>query len=292
MFNPHLAVGQILTEKEVNNIFKCQINKGIRMNTSDNLIVLMSGSAKKKSYDDEWKGDILYYIGTDANHDSQGNQTLNPANGNNNKQLRDVWFENPFSQKALYLFVKKETNKCIYKGRVELIMKPYQKWRDDSMTSKVWVFPVKLMKIDEAENTDSFEAAEANALKNDLKNLYDSAKGKEDRRLPGGTAKYHSSNSIIFDRNPVVSAYAKKRAAGKCDLCACPAPFITILSDPYLEAHHLVWLSKGGADEIDNVVALCPNCHRKMHNLDSSDDIESLRKKVDSYKEFEKNLGQ
>ena len=43
------------------------------------------------------------------------------------------------------------------------------------------------------------------------------------------------------------------------------APFYTKNNKPYLEAHHLKWLSKGGTDTIDNVVALCPNCHRKMH---------------------------
>ncbi|WP_296863638.1 HNH endonuclease [Thermosyntropha sp.] len=28
---------------------------------------------------------------------------------------------------------------------------------------------------------------------------------------------------------------------------------------------HIEWLSRGGTDTIDNTVALCPNCHRKMH---------------------------
>lgn len=31
-----------------------------------------------------------------------------------------------------------------------------------------------------------------------------------------------------------------------------------------METHHVVWLSQG-ADSVDNTVALCPNCHRKMH---------------------------
>ena len=34
---------------------------------------------------------------------------------------------------------------------------------------------------------------------------------------------------------------------------------------PYLEVHHKIRLSDGGEDTIDNVVALCPNCHRKAH---------------------------
>ena len=47
--------------------------------------------------------------------------------------------------------------------------------------------------------------------------------------------------------------------------------------DPYLETHHIEWLSKGGEDTIDNTVALCPNCHRRMHSLNSKKDVEKLK---------------
>ncbi|ESP88045.1 HNH endonuclease [Candidatus Halobonum tyrrellensis] len=30
--------------------------------------------------------------------------------------------------------------------------------------------------------------------------------------------------------------------------------------------HHLHRRSDGGADDPDNVVALCPNCHRRVHH--------------------------
>lgn len=33
----------------------------------------------------------------------------------------------------------------------------------------------------------------------------------------------------------------------------------------YLETHHIVPLSEGGADSLMNVVALCPNDHRRAH---------------------------
>jgi 5-methylcytosine-specific restriction enzyme A len=47
--------------------------------------------------------------------------------------------------------------------------------------------------------------------------------------------------------------------------------------EPFLEIHHIKWLSNGGDDSIDNTVALCPNCHRKMHALNLQKDIISLR---------------
>jgi 5-methylcytosine-specific restriction protein A len=43
-----------------------------------------------------------------------------------------------------------------------------------------------------------------------------------------------------------------------------------------LETHHIKWLSKDGEDCIENTVALCPNCHRKMHILDLGDDRKQL----------------
>ena len=41
----------------------------------------------------------------------------------------------------------------------------------------------------------------------------------------------------------------------------------------------IVELSKGGEDTVENAVALCPNCHRKMHSLCLEEDILTLQKK-------------
>ena len=35
------------------------------------------------------------------------------------------------------------------------------------------------------------------------------------------------------------------------------------------EAHHIVWLSRGGEDALTNLVLLCPNHHRAVHRTDS-----------------------
>ncbi len=71
---------------------------------------------------------------------------------------------------------------------------------------------------------------------------------------------------IVFNRNPDVVAETLVRANGKCELCHKDAPFIrTSDGTPYLEVHHKTELSKGGEDTIDNTLALCPNCHRKVH---------------------------
>jgi 5-methylcytosine-specific restriction protein A len=75
-----------------------------------------------------------------------------------------------------------------------------------------------------------------------------------------------------YERNPAVSELAKRRAGGKCQLCGGDAPFRYINGEPYLETHHIIPLSEGGEDTVANTVALCPNCHRKMHVLGKEDD--------------------
>ncbi|WP_370587835.1 HNH endonuclease [Psychrobacter sp. JCM 18901] len=56
----------------------------------------------------------------------------------------------------------------------------------------------------------------------------------------------------------------KRRANGICEGCNEIAPFKT-KSGPYLEVHHLTRLADGGADLPQNVIALCPTCHRRAH---------------------------
>lgn len=91
-------------------------------------------------------------------------------------------------------------------------------------------------------------------------------------------AKY--VEALRIERSALVSAYVKERANGLCQLCGKPAPFYSKNGSPYLECHHIVWMSRNGADEPSNAVALCPNCHRKMHILDDLNDVEHLKKIV------------
>jgi 5-methylcytosine-specific restriction protein A len=79
-----------------------------------------------------------------------------------------------------------------------------------------------------------------------------------------------------YERNANVAEYALRRANGLCQLCGNSAPFMKKDGSPFLEVHHILWLSKGGSDTIDNTVALCPNCHRKMHILDLENDKSHL----------------
>jgi len=66
-----------------------------------------------------------------------------------------------------------------------------------------------------------------------------------------------------YRRNPDIIAEALLNADGVCEMCGEPAPFHRATDGtPFLEVHHKISLKDGGIDTLDNVVAVCPNCHR------------------------------
>lgn len=79
-----------------------------------------------------------------------------------------------------------------------------------------------------------------------------------------------------YKRDNFIAELSKRQAKGICQLCGNPAPFITSEGKPYLESHHIVWLSEGGADTIENTAAVCPNCHRRLHYLNDENDVKKL----------------
>ena len=95
--------------------------------------------------------------------------------------------------------------------------------------------------------------------------------------IVSGIGGRRSVTSSAFIRSAEVVKETKKRANGICQLCNQPAPFIDKKGNPYLETHHVIWLSRGGEDSTNNTVALCPNCHTQMHVLDRPEDIEKLK---------------
>lgn len=90
-----------------------------------------------------------------------------------------------------------------------------------------------------------------------IRSLYSSAKKQ---------TKYINYKGKRYSRNSAIRKLALLRADdGKCEACRDYAPFIDKNGEWFLEVHHIEPLSHGGKDELDNVAALCPNCHRKMH---------------------------
>ncbi|SFO95676.1 HNH endonuclease [Qipengyuania nanhaisediminis] len=76
--------------------------------------------------------------------------------------------------------------------------------------------------------------------------------------------KKRDQRGSVFVRDPRVRSIVKERSQGRCEYCG-ELGFKMVSGATYLETHHVVPLSEGGADTVFNVVALCPVDHRKAH---------------------------
>ena len=270
MFNPNLKLGQVITNEELRTTFICGNMGGMRRSKTTNTLVIISDHTKGL-YEDKWIGDILHYTGMGKNGDqginASQNKTLNESN------INGVY---------VYLFEVFEVNNYIYRGQVKLSEDPYQEKQkdEDGILRNVWVFPLK--SVDNHEVIIDKEIIDSNFDKKEKK-----ARRLSDGELEGKAKESQSKKTSVrtttsktYERNPYVTEFAKRRANGICQLCGEPAPFKNKLGEPYLETHHIVWLSNGGSDTIENTVALCPNCHRKMHVVNDENDKQILIRKT------------
>ncbi|MET3678672.1 MULTISPECIES: HNH endonuclease signature motif containing protein [unclassified Pseudomonas] len=74
----------------------------------------------------------------------------------------------------------------------------------------------------------------------------------------------YSHNGIQRYRDPSVRRRVLERSGGVCELTGVPG-FPVVSGGVYLETHHIVPLSEGGSDTVDNVIALSANAHRQAH---------------------------
>lgn len=63
--------------------------------------------------------------------------------------------------------------------------------------------------------------------------------------------------------------------AGRCQLCGWDP--VDEYGRHLAEAHHIHWLSRGGADDLSNMLLVCPNHHRAIHACDAVLDWASMR---------------
>jgi hypothetical protein len=89
----------------------------------------------------------------------------------------------------------------------------------------------------------------------------------------------------VHERDPKVKAWIIKNANGKCECCGVDG-FIKEDGNIFLEVHHLRLLAENGSDTLQNAVALCANCHRKLHYAKNKEEMrKGLIKKIDRLQE-------
>jgi 5-methylcytosine-specific restriction protein A len=270
--DPLPSPGEVLTNEQIGHRFLVGNMGGMRRSTKRNLLVLIS-DPYKGLYQDRWEGDTLHYTGMGP----IGDQSLTYAQ---NRTLA----ESSHTGVPVHLLEALEPMEYTYAGGVELGGAPYQEEQldDNAQVRKVWMFPLKLKAggtipaptEEQARGIEEAHARIARTLSNDeLK-----ARAKGAKKKP----TVRTTEAAVYVRDAAVAEYAKRLAAGKCDLCEQAAPFKNKQNQAYLECHHIVWLAQGGEDTIDNAVALCPNCHRKMHVLNQTADKAKLVKRANS----------
>jgi len=81
----------------------------------------------------------------------------------------------------------------------------------------------------------------------------------------------------VFPRNSVLKAYVKVRSNYSCEMPGCDyTGFSKTDGSQYIEVHHVIPLSEGGEDNVNNTVALCPNCHRKLHYAGNKEELRQI----------------
>ncbi len=255
-FNPGINIGDHLTNNELCQLFKCGNMGGMRRSKKTGTLVIISDHTKN-FYHDEWKDGVLHYTGMGKN----GDQVLV---GNQNGTL----YHSDTNGVNVHLFEVLEKSVYTYKGIVKLAAQPYQAAQEtfDGEMRSVWIFPVKpVLDIEEW----AIEVMEKEAVTLSNTELY-----KRVKAVKCESRKPRTVETKVYDRDPYLKELVKRIAEGKCQYCGETAPFIDKNGEPYLEEHHVTWLARGGSDTIDNVVAVCPNCHTKAHVLD--DDITKI----------------
>lgn len=74
----------------------------------------------------------------------------------------------------------------------------------------------------------------------------------------------YTYNGVQRYRDPSVRLRVLKRSGGVCELTNVPG-FMMANGRVYLETHHIIPLSEGGADTDANVIALTADAHRQVH---------------------------
>lgn len=246
--------------------------RGISSSRDNPMIFIFSGQGGKLyGYEDGWKDENTYlYTG----EGQIGDQEF--AEGN--KALRD----HLDSRKDVFLFEKNENNGLYkFEGQLTLVGYHFGAGPDKFGNSRRLIIfefvrneniTVKTEEISTLVETDRLEELRLLATESSSINTYTMKEKKQ----------------ITRKRSAAIKKYALVRSEGICEACHQVAPFYTKEGHPFLEVHHLYRLSDGGMDHPENVAAICPNCHRRVHY--GSDNVEYNKKLITTITTKEKLL--
>ena len=234
-FDHGLHPGDTVSNDQLMGIFKCSNSGGMRRSHWANALVIISDHTKA-IYKDRWEDKILHYTGMGL----RGDQKLN---GTQNKTLA----ESANNGVEVFLFEVFESGRYVFVGQANLAEKPYREKQPDKngVTRSVWVFPLKL--VDEYKVIFPHDIILKSQIKRErvAKRLTDDELKKR-VKYASKKAGQRQVTTTVYERNEDVVELTKRRANGVCQLCESLAPFLDKNGEPFLECHHIVWLSKNG----------------------------------------------
>jgi 5-methylcytosine-specific restriction protein A len=262
---PEFEVGQAYNRWDLHDEFGGQRYSGIATPADRALIFIFTGeSGEDYGYEDRFRDDGTFlYTGEGAEGDMKmegGNRAI--------REHRD-------HNEALHLF--EDTNDpwiVTYVGQYEYVDHDWLTLEDENGDDREGLRfrlePVGGTEIDVGEGTVGtipenklFEKAKQSAPTGDING-----------------SRSTTTTTRTYTRAEVVKEFALRSADGVCQGCGRDAPFKDRRGQPFLEVHHLHRRSDGGADDPENVIALCPNCHRRVHHGRDSEEFnqELIRK--------------
>lgn len=240
---------------EIHGVYKGQSQGGISTPKDSPLIfIFTSDKGENYGYKDEYRDDgLFWYTGEGQVGDmsmSKGNKAI-LEHGKNNKTIHA--FE--YTRKAYVRYLG--TAECLgYHRELRLDC------AGEERSALVFHLDINSSLIEKGveEPRQTYGSKKLLDLKKkNIKALRDAALSKSPMSL-----EKKEKRELVYYRSEALKLYVVLRSKGLCEGCENEAPFRT-KTGPFLECHHVHRLADGGPDHPKNVVALCPNCHRRAH---------------------------
>ena len=258
---PNFDLGSHYVRKELHDQFKGNRQKGISSPADRDFVFVFTGpSGEKYGYDDKLLDDgTLIYFGEGRVGDMEF------TDNNGNTKVRD------HRERGLDLYVFEETSEDGVMSYVGEYDYESHDWTDapDENGKKRRAIRFRLVPADRG----GVPVGEVDIEGAPEEDLFVAARQNTEGTSSGGSTSSPSGGGETYTRSEVTKQFALRSADGVCQGCGEDAPFVDKNGDPFLEVHHLHRLSDGGPDRPENVVALCPNCHRRRHRGRDGDEF-------------------
>lgn len=176
----------------------------------------------------------------------------------------------------------------------------YKNFLENSQNFNINIITPKIPKaiIDETKDTEYLiyqEKLETEEIKITENNYINNSKNK-----PNIDNTNQSSKSQNYNRDPKIGVIARRIANYNCQINSSHITFKNIQNNNYVEIHHIIpislqkhyWSSLSiNIDCLENVIALCPNCHRSIHLGNSNTKKQILKNVYNLKKEKLKEIG-